>query len=205
MSGALVLAGGRSKRFRGKKALTKLAGRPLLLHVLDKVMNVADEVIVAIGREDEVAPYKRLVEKSVRVLKDKEHEKSPLVGIVTGFQSMRSEYSLVLSCDTPFVKERVLEFLFDKAADSEAAIPKWPNGDLEPLQSVYKVKSALPAAKVALIQHGFRIVDMIRRLGVVTYVPVREIKRLDNDLMTFFNVNSRIDLRHAEAIYGSRR
>ena len=175
------------------------------MHVLDRVMNVADEVIVAIGREDAVAPYKRLVEKSVRILKDRAREKSPLVGIVTGFEAMRSEYSLVLSCDTPFVKERVLEFLLDRAEDSEAAIPEWPNGDLEPLQSVYKVRSALPAAKVAVIQHGFRIVDMIRRLAVVTYVPVCEIKQLDNDLMTFFNVNSRIDLRHAEAIYGSRQ
>lgn len=205
MRGALVLAGGRSERFGGNKALAKLAGRPLLLHVLDGAMGVADEVLVAIGREDRAASYARLVPKSVVVLKDRMREKSPLVGIVTGFQAMKSDYSLVLSCDTPFAKPHVLEFLFERAGGSDAAIPRWPNGDLEPLQSVYRVRSALPAARLALSERGFRNVDMIRRLGKVTYIPVSEIKRFDRDLITFFNVNTRTDLRHAETIHGSIR
>lgn len=89
--------------------------------------------------------------------------------------------------------------LFEKAVGSDAAIPRWPNGDLEPLQSVYKVGKALPAAKLALGQGAFRMVDMIKQLRRVTYVPVREIKRLDGDLVTFFNVNTEGDLVAAEA------
>lgn len=199
MRGALVLAGGKSSRFGRKKALAKLAGRPLLLHVLDSAMSAADEVLVAVGREDQVARYRQVVGKSVRVLKDRVHNKSPLVGIVTGFQAMKSRYSLVLSCDTPFARPDVLELLFEKAVGSDAAIPRWPNGDLEPLQSVYKVGKALPAAKLALGQGAFRMVDMIKQLRRVTYVPVREIKRLDGDLVTFFNVNTEGDLVRAEA------
>jgi len=200
LRGALVLAGGRSKRFGPKKPLAKLDGRPLVLHVLDAATRVADEVVIAVGREDHATPYRRLAGKSVRVLKDRLHEKSPLVGIVTGFQAMKSQYSLVLSCDTPFAKPDVLELLFKKAFGSDAAIPKWPNGDLEPLQSVYKVRSALPAARRALSQGGFRLVDMIRQLGTITYVPVREIKRFDRDVVTLFNVNTAADLIRAEKI-----
>jgi molybdopterin-guanine dinucleotide biosynthesis protein A len=201
--GALVLAGGRSKRFGRNKALVRLGERPLLLHVLDAAMEVADEIVVAIAREQHTDSYSGLVPESVRVLRDRIHEKSPLVGIITGFQVMKSEYSLVLSCDTPFAKRRVLEYVFKRAAGSDAAIPRWMNGRLEPLQSVYRVRSALQAAKLALSERGFRNVDMINRLRRVTYIPVGVLKRFDNDLITFFNVNTRTDLRRANRIHSS--
>ena len=205
MRGALVLAGGRSKRFGRNKAFVKLGGRPLLLHILNAAMDVADEILVAIGREHRVDSYTRLVPESVRVLRDRTHEKSPLVGMITGFQAMKSEYSLVLSCDTPFVKQRVLEYVFKRAAGSDAAIPRWMSGGLEPLQSVYRVRSALPAAKVAQSERGFRNVDMIRRLRKVTYIPVGVLKRFDSNLITFFNVNTRTDLRRANRIHSFDR
>lgn len=201
MRGALVLAGGRSERFGGKKAFAELAGRPLILHVLQSAMDVADEVVLAIGREDRVASYAKLVPKSIRILKDTMHEKTPLVGIVTGFEVMKSEYSVVLSCDTPFVQEAVLDLLFTRALESDAAVPKWPNGEIEPLQSVYRVRPSLLAAKLALSEHRFRNLDMIKRLRKVAYVPIRDIKRIDGNLITFFNVNTRRDLRRAVSLY----
>jgi molybdopterin-guanine dinucleotide biosynthesis protein A len=118
---------------------------------------------------------------------------------------MKSEYCIVLSCDTPFVNDSVLRFLFRRAVHSDAAIPKWPNGDIEPLQSVYKVKSVIPAAKMSLSRNEFRNVDMIKRLSRVNYVPIQEIKRVDAELNTFFNVNRRSDLRRAEALHASIR
>jgi molybdopterin-guanine dinucleotide biosynthesis protein A len=203
LKGVLILAGGKSARFGGNKALATLAGRPLIAHVVQTAAQLADEVVVAIGRETSIDIYKKLLPRSVHIVKDRFHAKSPLVGILTGFQRMKSEYSAVLSCDTPFAKDTVLRLLFKKALRSDAAIPKWPNGDIEPLQSVYKVKSIIPAARLALNRQEFRNVDMIKRLSRVTYVPVGEIKRIDEDLTTFFNVNKRSDLTHARALYAS--
>lgn len=203
MRGALVLAGGKSERFGRNKAFVKLAGRPLVLHILETAMEIADEVVLAIGREGRTASYSKIVPEPVRVFKDRMREKSPLVGIVTGFQAMKSEYSLVLSCDTPFAKRTVLEFLFEKANGSDAAVPKWPNGDIEPLQSVYRVRPSLLAAKLALSELRFRNLHMIERLRKVKYVPIRDVRKIDKDLITFFNVNTLADLRRAEALHGS--
>jgi len=199
LKGGLVLAGGMSTRFGSNKALAKLEGKPLIAHVVDLVLHVADEVVVAIGRESSTVVYRKLLPKSVTVVKDRLRAKSPLVGILTGLQVMKSGYSMVLSCDTPFVKDDVLKLLFKRAVHSDAAIPKWANGDIEPLQSVYKVKSVIPAARLALHRQEFRVVDMIKRLNRVTYVPVRDIKRMDSDLMTFFNINTQSDLRRASS------
>jgi len=189
-----------STRFGDNKALAALGGKPLLAHVAHIAAKVAGEVVVAIGRESSDSVYRSFLPGSTRIVKDRLRVKAPLVGIFTGLRVMRSEYSAVLSCDTPFVKDDVLRLLFRRAVHSDAAIPKWPNGDIEPLQSVYKVGSAIQAATEALSQQEFRNADMIKRLTRVTYVPVREIKRLDQDLTTFFNVNRRGDLRRAEGL-----
>ena len=205
MKGALVLAGGKSTRFGSDKALARLGEKPLIIHVIEMALNLADEVVVAIGREDNAVVYRKLLPTSVTLVKDRLHAKSPLVGMVGGLQLMKSGYAMVLSCDTPFAKDDVLRFLFKRAGHSDAVIPKWPNGDIEPLQAVYRVKSAIPAARFALHRQEFRLVDMIKRLNSVTYVPVREIKRIDANLVTFFNINTQSGLRHAAAIYASQR
>ena len=199
MRGALVLAGGKSTRFGRDKAVAELRGKPLLAHVTQTAARVAGEVVVAVGRESSVYAYKKLLPYT-RIVKDRSRVKAPMVGIVAGFQVMQSEYAAVLSCDTPFVRDDVLRLLFRRAIHADAAIPKWPNGDIEPLQAVYKVRSAIPAAKLALRLHEFRNVDMIRRLGKVTYVPVREIRHIDRRLITLLNVNRPLDLRRAEAL-----
>ena len=198
MKGGLVLAGGKSTRFGGNKALVRLGEKPLITHVVDVALRVADEVVVAIGRESSSVVYRKLLPESVTLVKDRLRAKSPLVGILTGLQVMKSEYSIVLSCDTPFASGEVLELLFKKAVHSDAAVPQWPNGDLEPLQSVYKVRPTISAAKNALRYEEFGSVDMIERLSKVTYVPVKEIKSIDKGLTTFFNINRRSDLRRAE-------
>lgn len=180
-----------------------LGGRPLLARVAHTAAHVAGEVVVAIGRESSAHVYKRLLPSSARIVKDRLRPKGSLVGILTGFQVMESEYSVVLSCDTPFVRDDVLRLLFRRAIHSDAAIPKWPNGDIEPLQSVYKVKPTIQAAREAFDREEFRNADMIKRLSRVTYVPVQEIKPLDPDLTSFFNVNRRSDLSRAEALLDS--
>jgi len=205
LKGALILAGGRSSRFGSDKALAVLQGRPLIAHVVRTASQVADEVVVAIGRESNSSTYRKFLPASIRIVKDRWQVKSPLVGILTGFKWMRSNYSVVLSCDTPFANRSVLGLLFKKATHFDAAIPRWPNGDIEPLQAVYRTRPAIPAAKMALTHKEFRNVDMIKRLRRITYVPVREIKQIDKDLVSFFNVNNRRDLRRAEAIQAFSR
>lgn len=199
-----MLAGGKSERFGEDKAFAKLAGKSLLLHVVERAVDVADEVVVAIGRDAHLHSYTRILPESVRVLKDSLPHKSPLVGMVTGFRRMKSDHSLVLSCDTPFASTRVLEYLFDKATGKDAAIPQWPNGDIEPLQSVYRVNAALHSANLALRLKDSRILDMILMLKDVVFVKIDEIRLLDCDLTTFFNVNTRDELQKAEMLYLSR-
>lgn len=200
MLGALVLAGGESRRMGRNKALIKFGDKPLLLHVVEKVMTMACEINVVVGKNDELDDYGAILPSSVKILRDSISSKGPLVGILTGMEKMRSEYVLVLPCDSPFVKRDVLKHLVRVSRGADAAIPQWPNGNIEPLHAVYKISSSFYAAKAALRKKEQFVIDMIKRLDRVIYVSTDELRRFDQNLVTFFNINSQEDLRTAKML-----
>jgi molybdopterin-guanine dinucleotide biosynthesis protein A len=200
MWGALILAGGGSKRMRENKALMKLGSKPLLLHVAEKVSGLTHETVVVIGKNGRLERYVKVLPSTVAIIKDAVEGMGPLAGISIGMQHMRSDYTLVLPCDSPFIKKEVLEYLLNIAQGADAAIPRWPNGRIEPLHAVYKVSLAMPAAKTALRQDERLILDMIKRLNKVVYVGTDEIRKMDPDLITFFNINTKEKLKTAEML-----
>jgi molybdopterin-guanine dinucleotide biosynthesis protein A len=203
MFGVLILAGGTGRRFGGNKALMKLGGKPLLLHMVEGVWGFAREIVVAIGKDDEPDDYRRFLSSEVTIRKDAAAKRGPLTGILAGMRGMRSEYTLVLPCDSPFIRGGVLKYLFDKARNADAAIPRWPNGYIEPLHAVYKVSSAFSAAENAMETRKLSIRDMIAGLHKVVYVGTDEIRRLDPQLLTFYNINSQEELRTAVKMFRS--
>lgn len=200
MQGALILAGGKSRRIKGNKALIKLGDKPLLLHVVEKVLEGTHETVVVIGKNDELDKYASFLPSKVTILKDTMEGKGPLVGIVTGMQKMRSEYTVILPCDSPFIKREVIGHLFKRAQGADAAIPRWPNGNIEPLHAIYKISTSIPAAETALRKDELLIVDMIKRLDKVVYVNTDELKNFDQELITFFNINNQEDLKTAKEL-----
>jgi molybdopterin-guanine dinucleotide biosynthesis protein A len=202
---AIVLAGGRSSRFGSNKAVQALAGKPLICHVVERVSNVADHVLVVIGHGEPRAEYHAVLSSHVRVINDELEGKNPLVGIVTGLKAAKSEYAAVLACDIPFVNDAVIEHLFRSASSSDAAIPRWNTGRIEPLEAVYRRLPTLRAAQEALAEESSSQKEMISRLARAVYVSVEdEVRSIDPTLRTFFNVNTRNDMMIAERIIAEK-
>jgi len=195
---AIILSGGFSKRFGQDKGLVKLAGKPLVLHVLEKAGKAVDEVLIVVSSERQRESYSLLIPKETRIVVDVENVRSPLVGALTGLSNARAEYSLLLPCDSPFVFEKVVDLLFEACVGVDAAIPRWPNDFIEPLQAVYNTSSTFEAARQALERGEMRPLNMIRLLKRVRYLSTMVIQRLDPHLTTFFNVNTQTDLAKAE-------
>jgi len=196
---AIVLAGGLSNRFGHDKGLLQLAGKPLILHVLDKISTIVDEVFIVVGSIQQAKVY-AILNLNAKIVIDKYEIQSPLVGAITGFENANGEYSLLLPCDTPFVSSRIASLLLEKCVNRDAVIPRWPNGYIEPLQAAYRTKSALTAANTALENKKLDMRSMIANLGKVTYISTLTLKQIDRNLMTFFNVNTPEKIRKAEAI-----
>jgi len=199
---AVVLAGGFSKRFGKDKCLIELAGKPLVVHVLERISKIVDERTVVVASEAQRHMLSDALGGRVSLVVDRYEGQSALVGALTGFESVQGEYSILLPCDTPFISTSVAELLFELCPDRTAVIPRWPNGFIEPLQAVYHAKSAVTAANAALEEGEHNLSSMIARMPRVRYLSTLVLQQLDPKLLTFFNVNAPLDLKRAELLIG---
>ena len=200
---AIILAGGYSKRFGQDKGLVLLANKPLVKYVIDKIGNAVEEKIVVVSSKAQAENYSKVVDSDVRVLVDISPVQSPLVGALTGFENTRAKYSFLLPCDAPFISKDVVSLLLELCINKSAVIPRWPNSYIEPLQAVYCTEPALKAAKSALSEGKLNMLSMIEKLRGVRYVSTLVLQQIDPKLMTFFNVNTPMDLKKAEQLLKS--
>ena len=197
---AIVLAGGFSRRFGGDKGVLELANKPLIRHVVDAVSSVVDETIVVTNSQKRIRKYSEVIVADVKFALDVVESCSPLIGALTGFGAAEGEYSLLLPFDTPFVSRDVVSLLFELCLNKAAAIPRWPNGNIEPLHAVYQTKLALEAAKTAVAEKKLNVRAMIEKLHGVRYISTLAIQQLNPELHTFFNINTPTDLKRAITI-----
>jgi molybdopterin-guanine dinucleotide biosynthesis protein A len=197
---AIVLAGGVSSRFGQDKGILEIANKPLIKYVIDAVSPVVDETIVVTNSQDRITEYAKVVATDVRFAIDSCESKGPLIGALTGFGAAHGKYALLMPFDTPFVSREVVSLLFELCLGKAAAIPRWPNEQIEPLHAVYQTKLALEAAKSAVSEGKLTMRAMIEKLRGVRYVSTLVIQQLDPDFKTFFNINTPLDLKKAMAM-----
>jgi molybdopterin-guanine dinucleotide biosynthesis protein A len=202
---AIILAGGFSSRFGQDKGVLELGNKPLIKHVVDAVKPVVDEIIVVTSSQDRVMKYAKVLGADVQFVVDSFESEGPLVGALTGFGVAQGKYVLLLPFDSPFVSREVVSFLFDLCLTKAAVIPRWPNGQIEPLHAVYWTNVALEAAKIAVDEGKLDVLSMIESMRGVRYVSTLVIQQLDPELRTFFNVNTPLDLKKAMAMLKQRK
>jgi len=197
---AIVLAGGISSRIGEDKGLVELAGKPLVKHVLDRINSLVEEKIVVVKTKRQAEKYERVLGSNVKLAIDKVDLTSPLVGAIAGFENAGGKYSILLSCDAPFVSKEILQLLLELCVNKNAAIPRWPNCNIEPLQAVFCTKPTLDAANKSICAGNLRLQGMVDRLKNVRYVSTLVLEQLSPGLNTFFNVNTTLDLKRAGSI-----
>jgi molybdopterin-guanine dinucleotide biosynthesis protein A len=202
---AIVLAGGFSSRFSQDKGILELGNKPLMRHVIDAVNHVVDETIVVTNSKEKITKYTKIAGKNVRFAVDVCESQGPLIGALTGFGAAHGKYALIVPFDAPFVSREIVALLFELCIGKAAAIPRWPNEQIEPLHAVYQTKLALEAAKQAVDEGKLNMRAMIAKLRGVRYVSTLVIQQLDPDLKTFFNINTPLDLKRAMAMAKPRK
>jgi molybdopterin-guanine dinucleotide biosynthesis protein A len=198
---AIILAGGSSQRLKADKGLINLAGKPLILHVIERIEDLVDEIIVCVKTDTQLSLYSQVLPKKSKLVSDIQgFPEGPLTGTLTGLMNAKGKYSLILPCDTPFISKKVASLLFDVAVGVDAAIPRWPNGYIEPLQTVYMTKPALEAARRAINDNNLKMQSMISLLKRVRYLSTIVIREIDPKMLTFLNINTPLELRRAESL-----
>ena len=202
MPTAVIVAGGRSTRFGDRdKIVADLAGTPMIRRVADRLAGVCDRVVLNCRPDQRAAVAAALdgLAASVSFALDPDPDRGPVAGIQTGLRAVETEYAAVVAGDMPFVDPDFVAYLFDRAADHDAAVPR-PGEWYQPMQAVYRAEAMADACDTALAasEDGEpRILAPIFEIDSVV-VSAEEIADHATD-DTFENLNTVEELRAAAA------
>lgn len=198
------MAGGRSRRMGRDKAFLTLGGKPFVSVISLEMSGLTDDVLVVIGRK-RARQFRRVLDRRVRIVRDEYKLDNPMGGMLSACGKARHRYLGVLADDMPLAKSGVILSLYRAAHGHSAAIPRWENGDLEPLCAVYRVREAERAGLGALEEGKIGGRSLISYLPDAIYVPVESLRAVDPGLSSLTNVNSREDMARLVRIKGAGR
>lgn len=187
----VVLAGGYSRRFGPTdKALVRVGGRPMLRHVVDRLADPVDEVVVNCrpDQRDRFAAALGGIGARFAVDPPERIGGGPVAGLTTALDAVRAPVAAVAPCDTPRVPPSLLAALFDRADGKAGAVPR--DGDRRhPLPAVYRVPDARAACEDVGRDGSLRAV--VDRLDPAELVCVADARA---PLGSLRGVNTRDDL-----------
>lgn len=188
---AIILAGGSSKRMGRDKTHLNLKGKSLIEIVVDKLVSIFTEVIIAGNTGEDLSHLPVVFTRDIIV----KPFKNSLTGVHAGLSRSSSEYSFVVACDMPFLNLELVDFMSSFPVKGyDALVPKVKEGH-QALHSVYS-KSCIPHLKEHLEKDSFRIGYFITRIKT-KYIPQEDIEKYDPKLLSFFNINTKEDYQKA--------
>lgn len=195
MSGTVsvaILAGGLSSRMGTNKAFVKVGGQPIIERIIERVKGLGDEIVIIANNTD---PYKHL---GLPIRSDLIPGKASLGGLYTALASTQADYTLVLSCDHPFLNPDLLRYLIDLRDGYDVVAPLSADGYLQALHAVYS-KACLEPIHKRLEANQLKIISFFPDVRV-RKVTISEIEQFDPQHLSLINVNRPEDLAQAQRL-----
>ncbi|MGW8958334.1 molybdenum cofactor guanylyltransferase [Paenibacillus sp. NPDC055715] len=197
----IIVAGGRSSRMGQDKALLEIQGVTMLERTAAALEQVTERVIVVTHDSQGYGPI------GLENVPDIYPGRGPLSGIHAGLSASRTEWSIIVACDMPFVQPEVLHVLLavtekwtkllGTTKPAGQAVISSVNGRIHPLLAVYH-QSVLPSAEECLRSGRLRLTDWLNKLNV-RYATEEDLPGVSEDMWhkAAFNMNNPQDYQLA--------
>ena len=189
---AVILAGGKSKRFGQEKGQVKLGDKTLLEHSLSKLKSKFDKILI-VTNSNTIKDYKTIKDCI-------EGQLGPLVGVLSAMKWIKKNkfsYNWIATfpCDTPFFNTSIIEEFYkaSKLNDNLLYFVK----SKEKRHNIFGLWSLklIEILEKDIIENNYRKVEKwANKIGVKT------IDVSYDDIDPFFNINTKEDLMEAEKI-----
>lgn len=163
------------------KAFLKIAGKPMIEHVLTALRSVAGRIIIVTNSPQSYAAY------DACVVSDALDKRGPLTGIHSGLLHSTDEYNFVVACDMPFLNSRLISHMVGLAGEYDVVLPKIGEF-VEPLHAVYR-RGLLPLIEERIRQDVKQVKRLFSEVRV-RYVTEAEIDCFDPKRLSFKNLNT---------------
>jgi molybdopterin-guanine dinucleotide biosynthesis protein A len=191
---AIILCGGKERRFGSNKALAVVDGRRVIDRVIERVGPLSGEIIVVTSAEKAALP----LPGGTRLVVDRYPGKGPLGGIYTGLAAASLPLAIVVGCDMPFLSTELIQYMIGLADGFDAVVPRLDEGMIEPLHAIYS-RTCLPEMKTRLESDRLSVSQLLGQL-MVRYLAKAEYLPLDPTMLSFFNINYPVDLDRANKL-----
>ncbi len=187
----VILAGGLATRCGGEnKALLPLGGVPLIDRILEVYRHVFEDIILVTNE-----PL-TLVDRDAKIVTDIFPERSSLTGIHAGLFYAEHPFAFVSACDTPFLARAVIEAVLERIRPETDVVMPLTGAGAEPLCAAYSRRCLKPIEHS--LQHGRMKIRLALSGCRTEHVPEADLRAVDPELASFFNVNTLDDLCRAE-------
>lgn len=189
-----VLSGGQSRRMGVNKSFAELAGKPLVLHTLERARELNAPLLLITNSPVEYLRF------GVPMVGDVYPGKGSLGGIYSALIHSPTPYTFCVACDMPFLNPSLMDYLLSLRAGFDAVVPvidDQPQG----LHAVYHRRCAEPI-KQLIDRNELRITGLFDRIRV-RLVGEAAIRAIDPELRSFTNLNTPEELARARRNVGN--
>ncbi len=155
---AVIIAGGKSSRMQKDKALLPFGGYASLAEYQYRRLSKIFSKVYLSSKENKF-------DFEVEIIEDIESVSSPLVALVSIFETLEIDEVFVLSVDAPFVTQAIIEKLYTEKNETFDVIVAKSSHGIEPLCAIYQ-RTFLPKAKIALKENQHRLQRLLAKLEV---------------------------------------
>ncbi len=197
--GAIILAGGQSRRMGTNKALLRLTpeGPTLIELVVAAARQVADPLILSTNTP---TAYSWL---GIQCVGD-QLGAGPLAGLAAGLAALPTPGAFLLACDLPFVQPALLHLLAEIAERDptlDAIVPLDAADHPQSVVALYRA-TCLAAIQARLTAGQLQMTAWLDQVHT-RYLAAAMVRAVDPDLRSFRNVNTPEDLAESRGRWGS--
>ncbi len=188
---AVVLAGGKSKRFGQDKSQVKFQGKMLIDHILSEIIDQFNETLIVTNKK-----INFMNSNKISITKDFKENLGPLGGVLSAMKWIKTnnrKYNWISTfpTDTPFFTKKELKTFYEKIKinDSKLFFVK----SQKTIHNIFGVWSLelINQLEIDLLAGKRKVEDWAKSVGVST-IEI-EYKSID----PFFNINTKKDLDEA--------
>jgi molybdopterin-guanine dinucleotide biosynthesis protein A len=160
----VIFAGGKSSRMGQDKALLPFGGYNTLSEFQQVRLSKLFKKVYISAKENKF-------DFEANIIEDKHKDNSPLVGIISIFETLKVDKVFILSVDAPFVNKEVIDKLINSNNRFDAVVAKSKSG-VQPLCGVYK-RSVLPIAQEHLKGKNHRLTSLLKKVDT-QFIPFED-------------------------------
>ena len=163
--GAVILAGGKSRRMGENKAFLTVNGKTFLEQISSE-LNGFDEILLSV---DNAQKYSG---ENIKMVEDIYPQCGPIGGIYSALRSCRSDYLLALGCDMPLFQKDLAHYLMTFVDDFYDAFVLVDREEcVQPQCAIYSVRAA-DVLEAQIKSSNYRLRDALEKLRV-RRIPLR--------------------------------